>query len=1081
MSNTPLKDGVLTGAAVVKPSASLTIQGSLVMDTGSTLSLLDNSVGWGKVSKSGSSIADLATRNASDITNTPSGGIVATNVQAALNELDSEISAGGQTLIAYVTNAEATSITRGQVVYLFGASGDRATVKLASNSSESTSSKTFGVVKDASIAANGQGYVICQGVLEGVNLGAFTAGQTVYLGATAGSFTATKPSAPAHLVYVGIVQRANSGNGMLYVKVQNGYELDEIHDVAISSPTTGQTLVYNAVTGLWNNSNTLTLSGSTINSSAIGASNPSTGAFTTLNASSLTLSSTTASTSTTTGALVVTGGVGIGGAANVGGNLTVSGTGTSSFAGKLTQSPTLNANGDNGVFWSPTITPLSGNIYINRSYATINAGASAGGTIGEFTASSVNSGTSNICSIEAFAAIGGNGAASGTMTSYIGFRSSPANLSTGSVSNVYGFRAQNVYNPSGYVGNQYGVYVDALTGAASNYAFYSAGTAPSVLGGNLTVSGGQTSVTGSASAIFLASTTAADSTSYIAFTPQSGTGKSFSVGAGGPSASVDAGALANKWFIRNNSTGTRPMLIDGTTDAVTLAGNLTVSGGNIYGSSTGFVFRNASSGVLGTWDQLGNLTVLGTGTSSMTGRLDIANSVSENTAFQAVNSSATGYGALILGGDSTRYCFKVISQAGAVMINTLSTGTTLGGNLTVTGTAALGTATPNANVALNIANTGTDFTIKVVNASAVSSNGLAVITKGTSASDYALFVKSNDGSNTVLTANNAGNATLGGNLTVNTGNISAAASTDLTLASGGYGYTINIGGGTAGAVKITGVNATPATLADIAAHPYYYNRIHGRAGSSGAVWFTDNLGSTTSLQAATDTANAAQPLVLQPFGGNLLLGTTTDTGEKLQVNGDATFAGSLGIGTTPSYKLHILTTGNNGALINNGTNQLYFGNTGGNPVVGTLTNHDFYIVRNGSAVATFEASNATFAGTGVNQFAGNLNIKGALAAHQTATLNLAYEGSSVSQLVAYGADASTLGQLNVVLRKAGTGTGAVTGLSVRDTGIITQGGVANTPASASATGAAGTISWDASYIYVCTATNTWKRAAIATW
>jgi len=40
---------------------------------------------------------------------------------------------------------------------------------------------------------------------------------------------------------------------------------------------------------------------------------------------------------------------------------------------------------------------------------------------------------------------------------------------------------------------------------------------------------------------------------------------------------------------------------------------------------------------------------------------------------------------------------------------------------------------------------------------------------------------------------------------------------------------------------------------------------------------------------------------------------------------------------------------------------------------------------------------------------------------------------------------------------------------------------AQTPASASATGTAGTICWDTSYIYVCTATNTWKRAAIATW
>lgn len=39
----------------------------------------------------------------------------------------------------------------------------------------------------------------------------------------------------------------------------------------------------------------------------------------------------------------------------------------------------------------------------------------------------------------------------------------------------------------------------------------------------------------------------------------------------------------------------------------------------------------------------------------------------------------------------------------------------------------------------------------------------------------------------------------------------------------------------------------------------------------------------------------------------------------------------------------------------------------------------------------------------------------------------------------------------------------------------------STPASASATGTAGQISWDANYIYVCTATNTWKRVAIATW
>jgi hypothetical protein len=40
---------------------------------------------------------------------------------------------------------------------------------------------------------------------------------------------------------------------------------------------------------------------------------------------------------------------------------------------------------------------------------------------------------------------------------------------------------------------------------------------------------------------------------------------------------------------------------------------------------------------------------------------------------------------------------------------------------------------------------------------------------------------------------------------------------------------------------------------------------------------------------------------------------------------------------------------------------------------------------------------------------------------------------------------------------------------------------AKTPASATDTGSAGEICWDANYIYVCTATNTWKRTAIATW
>ncbi len=38
-----------------------------------------------------------------------------------------------------------------------------------------------------------------------------------------------------------------------------------------------------------------------------------------------------------------------------------------------------------------------------------------------------------------------------------------------------------------------------------------------------------------------------------------------------------------------------------------------------------------------------------------------------------------------------------------------------------------------------------------------------------------------------------------------------------------------------------------------------------------------------------------------------------------------------------------------------------------------------------------------------------------------------------------------------------------------------------TPASSGANGNKGEICWDASYLYICTATDTWERVAIAIW
>jgi hypothetical protein len=153
---------------------------------------------------------------------------------------------------AYVTNAEAVTITKGQVVYIFGASGDRASVKLAKNTSDTFSSKTLGIVR-ADIAAGEAGWITTQGQVGGINLGAYTAGDVLWLDSVPGGFTATKPQAPYHAVFVGVVERANAGNGLIYVKPQNGVELDELHDVRITSLANNEIIRYNSSLGYWEN------------------------------------------------------------------------------------------------------------------------------------------------------------------------------------------------------------------------------------------------------------------------------------------------------------------------------------------------------------------------------------------------------------------------------------------------------------------------------------------------------------------------------------------------------------------------------------------------------------------------------------------------------------------------------------------------------------------------------------------------------------------------------------------------------------------------------------------------------------
>lgn len=177
----------------------------------------------------------------------------------------------GQENVLRVKNDEATTLNDGEVVYITGASGANLLVKRALASSDVTSASTIGVVTEQ-IASNGQGFITTFGQVRGFDTSAFDEGDVLYLSPTVpGSITSVKPIAPQHLVLVGYCTKKSAGNGEIFVKIDNGYELDELHNVLVTNPVSaGSLLIYDATAGVWKNAR-LTAGSNVSISSADGA------------------------------------------------------------------------------------------------------------------------------------------------------------------------------------------------------------------------------------------------------------------------------------------------------------------------------------------------------------------------------------------------------------------------------------------------------------------------------------------------------------------------------------------------------------------------------------------------------------------------------------------------------------------------------------------------------------------------------------------------------------------------------------------------------------------------------------------
>jgi Repeat of unknown function (DUF5907) len=150
-----------------------------------------------------------------------------------------------------VYNQTGSTIAKCKVVRQSGSSGTRLKVDLALADGDPNSATTIGITAE-SISNNSSGFIITAGLLTGVNTIAFTEGDVLWLSSTSsGDIVNVRPTQPNHGVRIGYCIKSSAGAGIIYVDILNGFELEELHDVLITSPADNSFLVYESSSSLW--------------------------------------------------------------------------------------------------------------------------------------------------------------------------------------------------------------------------------------------------------------------------------------------------------------------------------------------------------------------------------------------------------------------------------------------------------------------------------------------------------------------------------------------------------------------------------------------------------------------------------------------------------------------------------------------------------------------------------------------------------------------------------------------------------------------------------------------------------------
>jgi hypothetical protein len=150
-----------------------------------------------------------------------------------------------------VKNQTGSTITKGSLVYANGTVGASGRITVAKFIANGTIDAKYLLGITAHDLSNGEdGYVISFGKIRQVNTDTFAAGAILYPSPTvAGVWTDVEPVAPNIDLPIGFCINSHVNNGTIAIRVASGYSLNELHDLAISSPAEKSSLYYSG--GLW--------------------------------------------------------------------------------------------------------------------------------------------------------------------------------------------------------------------------------------------------------------------------------------------------------------------------------------------------------------------------------------------------------------------------------------------------------------------------------------------------------------------------------------------------------------------------------------------------------------------------------------------------------------------------------------------------------------------------------------------------------------------------------------------------------------------------------------------------------------